>query len=87
MKNGPLLRRRLRCRDGHAVPVGSGTVARTQLIPLEQRAEAAVIAWMRHQTTAYDRMSIARIKGERREVRRPAGGTFASASRAVSFRR
>ena len=34
------------------------------------RAEAAVIAWMRHQTTAYDRMSIARIKGERREVRR-----------------
>ncbi len=54
----------------HAVPVGSGTVARTQLIPLEQRAEAAVIAWMRHQTTAYDRMSIARIKGERREVRR-----------------
>lgn len=51
----------------HAVPVGSGTVARTQLIPLEQRAEAAVIAWMRHQTTAYDRMSIARIKGERRK--------------------
>lgn len=47
----------------HAVPVGSGTVARTQLIPLEQRAEAAVIAWMRHQTTAYDRMSIARSKG------------------------
>ena len=54
----------------HAVPVGSGTVARTQLIPLERRAEAAVIAWMRHQTTAYDNMSIARIKGERREVRR-----------------
>lgn len=54
----------------HAVPVGSGTVARTQSIPLEQRAEAAVIAWLRHQTTAYDNMSIARIKGERREVRR-----------------
>lgn len=54
----------------HAVPVGSGTVARTQQIPLEQRAEAAVIAWMRHQTTAYDNMSIVRIKGERREVRR-----------------
>ena len=54
----------------HAVPVGSGTVARTQQIPLERRAEAAVIAWMRHQTTAYDNMSIARIKGERREVRR-----------------
>lgn len=54
----------------HAVPVGSGTVARTERIPLERRAEAAVIAWMRHQTTAYDHMTIARIKGERREVRR-----------------
>ncbi len=54
----------------HAVPVGSGTVARTERIPVERRAEAAVIAWMRHQTTAYDRMSIARIRGERREVRR-----------------
>lgn len=54
----------------HAVPVGSGTVARTERIPLEQRAGAAVIAWMRHQTTAYDHMSVARIKGERREVRR-----------------
>lgn len=29
-----------------------------------------MIAWMRHQTTAYDRMNIARIKGKRREVRR-----------------
>jgi hypothetical protein len=54
----------------HATPVGSGTVARTQRIPVEQRAEAAVIAWMRHQTTAYDHMAIARIKGKRREVRR-----------------
>lgn len=54
----------------HATPVGSGTVARTQRIPIEQRAEAAVIAWMRHQTTAYDGMSIPRIKGKRREVRR-----------------
>ncbi|MBN2643116.1 MAG: DUF2293 domain-containing protein [Victivallales bacterium] len=54
----------------HAVPVGSGTVARTSRIPIERRAEAAVIAWMRHQTTAYDHMHIARIKGERREVRR-----------------
>ena len=54
----------------HATPVGSGTVARTKRIPIEQRAEAAVIAWMRHQTTGYDNMSIARIKGERREVRR-----------------
>ena len=54
----------------HATPVGSGTVARTQRIPIEQRAESAVIAWMRHQTTMYDNMKIARIKGERREVRR-----------------
>jgi hypothetical protein len=54
----------------HATPVGSGTVARTKRIPLEQRAEAAVIAWMRHQTTGYDSMSIPRVKGKRREVRR-----------------
>jgi hypothetical protein len=54
----------------HATPVGSGTVARTQRIPIEQRAESAVIAWMRHQTTAYDDMHIPREKGKRREVRR-----------------
>jgi hypothetical protein len=54
----------------HATPVGSGTVARTKRIPIEQRAEAAVIAWMRHQTTAYDGMTIPRVKGKRREVRR-----------------
>ena len=54
----------------HATPVGSGTVARTERIPIERRAEAAVIAWMRHQTTAYDGMAIARVKGARREVRR-----------------
>ncbi len=54
----------------HATPVGSGTVARTQRIPIEQRAEAAVIAWMRHQTTGYDGMVIPRVRGKRREVRR-----------------
>jgi hypothetical protein len=54
----------------HATPVGSGTVARTKRIPVEQRAEAAVIAWLRHQTTAYDSMAIPRVKGKRREVRR-----------------
>ena len=54
----------------HATPVGSGTVARTKRIPVEQRAEAAVIAWMRHQTTGYEGMTIARVKGKRREVRR-----------------
>ena len=53
----------------HAIPVGSGTVARTTRIPVEERAAKAVIAWMRHQTTAYDRLNIARIKGERRRVR------------------
>ncbi|CAN5487674.1 DUF2293 domain-containing protein [soil metagenome] len=63
----------------HATPVGSGTVARTKRISVADRAEAAVIAWMRHQTTAYDHMQIARIKGRRREVRRE----LAMISRAV----
>lgn len=62
---------RLACAvTDHATPVGSGTVARTKRIPVEQRAEAAVIAWMRHQTTGYDGMMIPRVKGKRREVRR-----------------
>jgi hypothetical protein len=63
----------------HATPVGSGTVARTKRISVAERAEAAVIAWMRHQTTAYDQLSIPRIKGKRREVRRE----LAEISRAV----
>ena len=63
----------------HATPVGSGTVARTERIPVHERAEAAVIAWMRHQTTAYDRMVIPRVKGKRREVR----GELAAISRAI----
>lgn len=63
----------------HATPVGSGTVARTERIPLERRAEAAVVAWMRHQTTAYDSMKVARVKGARRAVRRQ----LAEISRAV----
>lgn len=54
----------------HATPVGSGTVARTKRLPVEQRAEAAVITWMRHQTTGYDGMAIPRVKGKRREIRR-----------------
>jgi hypothetical protein len=62
---------RLACAvTAHATPVGSGTVARTKRIPVERRAEAAVIAWMRHQTTGYDGMAIPRVKGKRREVRR-----------------
>ena len=65
-----LARELARAITTHAVPVGSGTVARTQRIPIERRAEAACIAWLRHQTTAYDDMQIPRVKGKRREVRR-----------------
>jgi hypothetical protein len=54
----------------HAIPIGSGTVARTSMIPLEERAARAVIAWMRHRTTAYDNLPIRRSIGERRRVRR-----------------
>jgi hypothetical protein len=56
--------------SAHATPVGSGTVARTQRISIERRAEAATIAWLRHAATTYDDMHIARVKGLRREVRR-----------------
>jgi hypothetical protein len=63
----------------HATPVGSGTVARTERISIDRRAESAVIAWMRHQTTAYDRMAIPRVAGKRREVRRE----LATVSRAI----
>jgi hypothetical protein len=65
-----LASRMARAITDHATPVGSGTVARTKRIPVEDRAEAAVIAWMRHQTTAYDSIAIPRVKGKRRQVRR-----------------
>ncbi|HET9953111.1 MAG TPA: DUF2293 domain-containing protein [Polyangiaceae bacterium] len=65
-----MARKLARLVSAHATVVGSGTVARTQRISVERRAEAAVIAWMRHQTTEYDNLSIPRIKGKRREVRR-----------------
>lgn len=65
-----LAQRLARAVAEHATPVGSGTVARTTRIPVEQRAEAAVIAWMRHQTTGYDSMRIPRVRGKRRQVRR-----------------
>jgi hypothetical protein len=65
-----LANRLARAVTEHATPVGSGTVARTRRIPVERRAEAAVIAWLRHQTTGYDGMAIPRVEGERREVRR-----------------
>ena len=63
----------------HATPVGSGTVARTRRIPVAERAEAAVIAWMRHQTTGYENLRIPRVAGKRRQVRRQ----LAEVSRAV----
>lgn len=66
----------------HATPVGSGTVARTQRISVDRRAEAATIAWLRHATTAYDSMQIARVRGLRREVRR----SLAEQSRALLAR-
>jgi hypothetical protein len=65
-----LAERLARAVTDHATPVGSGTVARARRIPVERRAEAAVIAWLRHQTTAYDSMAIPRVRGKRREVRR-----------------
>ena len=65
-----LVEKLARAVTAHATPVGSGTVARTKRIPVQQRAEAAVIAWLRHQTTGYDGMVIPRVKGKRREVRR-----------------
>lgn len=58
----------------HAAPVGSGTVARTRRIPIGERAEAAVIAWLRHRTTAYDDLTIPRVQGARRAVRRELAG-------------
>ena len=70
LQHDDLARRLSKAIAAHATPVGSGTVARTKRISIEERAEAAVIAWMRHQTTAYDTLSIPRVKGKRREVRR-----------------
>jgi hypothetical protein len=69
-QHAELARRLAAAVTEHATPVGSGTVARTKRIPVERRAEAAVIAWLRHRTTSYDSMTIPRVKGKRREVRR-----------------
>jgi hypothetical protein len=69
-RHADLAGRLARAVTEHATPVGSGTVARTRRIPLERRAEAAVIAWLRHRTTAYEGMVIPRVRGKRREVRR-----------------
>jgi hypothetical protein len=69
-RHAELAERLARVVTAHATPVGSGTVARSKRIPIERRAEAAVIAWLRHATTGYDALVIPRIKGKRREVRR-----------------
>jgi len=42
--HGAIAERLAQAVADHATPVGSGTVARTKRIPVEQRAEAAVIA-------------------------------------------
>ena len=70
VRHADLAKRLAEAVAAHATPVGSGTVARTKRIPIERRAESAVIAWLRHQTTGYDDMVIPRVKGKRREVRR-----------------
>ncbi len=51
-RHEPLARQMAKVIAEHATPIGSGTVARTERIPIEQRAESAVIAWMRHQQLA-----------------------------------
>ena len=66
----------------HATPVGSGTVARTQRIGIERRAEAALLAWLRHHTTNYDKAYVPRVKGARRSLR----AELASQSRALLTR-
>ena len=81
----PAPRRPAHAQHGQASAAHPGSVARPASVPsgralpatltgggrtLLKRAEAAVIAWMRHQTTAYDQMAIPRLKGKRREVRR-----------------
>lgn len=63
-KYADLADRLARAVTNHATPVGSGTVARTRRIPVEQRAEAAVIAWMRHSTTGYHGMVNSKGKGQ-----------------------
>jgi hypothetical protein len=80
--HGELAERLADAVAAHATPVGSGTVARTQRIGIERRAEAALIAWLRHQTTDYDATYVPRVKGARRSLR----AELASQSRALLTR-
>jgi hypothetical protein len=81
-RHGELAERLADAVAAHATPVGSGTVARTQRIGVERRAEAALIAWLRHQTTSYDGTYVPRVKGARRALR----AELASKSRALLTR-
>lgn len=51
----------------HAADPGSGTVVRRHQIPMKVRARLALYAWLRHNTTDYDDMSICR--GQRKSVK------------------
>ncbi len=65
----PVRRPRRKDRPGRSGTRDAGRQwdGRAQRIPVKDRAAAAVIAWMRHQTTDYDEMHIHRVKGERRK--------------------
>lgn len=64
-----LAERLARAVAAHATPVGSGTVARTKRLTLEERVVHAVTAWLRHQTTDYDRRRF-KDKRERSNARK-----------------
>jgi hypothetical protein len=51
-RHADLAARLARAVTEHATPVGSGTLARTRCMPVERRAEAAVISWLRQRMTA-----------------------------------
>ena len=51
---------------------------RTERIPIENRATAAGIAWMRHATTAYDQLNIPLVKGRRRELAQQSKKVFSA---------
>ena len=61
-KHADVARQLARAVTEHATRSEAAPSPRTKRIPVEQRAEAAVIAWMRHQTTAYDSMAIPRVQ-------------------------
>ncbi len=78
-RHDALARQMARAIADHATPIGSGTVARTERIPVEQRAESAVIAWMRHQTTGYDHYEDRACEGPAPRSASHVGGPLARA--------